>query len=415
VAHGPRATGRPPPTADRARPGRERTTVSPVDAAGIRDFLARIVAVPSVNPALAGGHGEIAGEARLAGVVAGELDALGLEVTTREPEPGRTSVVGTLPGRGGGPSLLLYAHLDTVGVEGMEDPFGAVVREGRLFGRGAYDMKGGLAACVGAARALVGRGKPLDGDLHLAFVADEETESLGMRDLLGHLRPDAAVVTEPTDLRLCLAHKGFAWIEVETSGRASHGSRFEEGVDANLRMGRVLARLEELERDLRTRPGHPLVGPPSLHAATLEGGTGPSTYADRCRLVVERRTVPGETRDAVLAEIRGILDALSGEDPDFEASLELLLWRSPFEADPDSRLAELTLREAGEVLGDPPPVGGETYWMDAAFLAEAGVDTVVLGPRGAGAHAAEEWVDLASVVRLAEILEGVAGAYCGGA
>lgn len=388
--------------------------MTPADAAWIRDLLARIVAVPSVNPALAGGDGEIAGEARLAGLLAGELEALGLEVAVREPEPGRTSVVGTLPGEGDGPSLLLYAHLDTVGVEGMDDPFGAVVREGRLYGRGAYDMKGGLAACVGAARALVRRDARPKGDVHLAFVADEETESLGIRDLLEDLRPDAAVVTEPTDLRLCLAHKGFAWIAVETAGRAAHGSRFEEGIDANLHMGRVLARLGGLERELRSRPGHPLVGPPSLHAATLEGGTGPSTYADRCRLVVERRTVPGETRDRVLAEIREILDELAREDPDFEASLELLLWRSPFEGAPDSRLATITRREAGEVLGELPPVTGETYWMDAAFLAEAGVDTVVLGPRGAGAHAAEEWVELDSVVRLAAILERVAGAYCGG-
>jgi len=388
--------------------------LTPVDSAWTRDLLGRIVAIPSVNPALAGGAQDIAGEARLAGELAGELGALGLEVTTYEPEPSRTSVVGTLPGRGGGPSLLLYAHLDTVGVEGMEDPFGGAVRDGRLYGRGAYDMKGGLAACMGAARALVEAGEPLDGDLHLAFVADEETESLGMRDLLQHLRPDAAVVTEPTDLRLCLAHKGFAWIAVEASGRAAHGSRFEEGVDANLRMGRVLARLDGLERELRSRSGHALVGPPSLHAATLRGGSGPSTYADRCRLVIERRTVPGETRDAVLAEIRGILDGLAGEDPDVGTSLELLLWRSPFEGDPASRLAEITRREAGQVLGEPPPVVGETYWMDAAFLADAGVDTVVLGPRGAGAHAAEEWVELESVVRLAGILERVARAFCGG-
>jgi len=378
------------------------------------DLLREVVATPSVNPALAGDEA-LAGEARLARKLAPLLEAAGLEVTLREPEPGRTSVLGTLAGRGGGPSLLLYAHLDTVGVEGMVDPFGAGIRDGKLYGRGAYDMKGGLAACGAAARALAARDGALAGDLHVAFVADEETESLGIRDLLDHIRPDAAVVTEPTDMALCLAHKGFAWMEVETAGRAAHGSRFEEGVDANLRMGRVLAGLEALERDLRARPPHPLVGPPSLHAATLAGGTGPSTYADRCRLVVERRTVPGETREGVEAEIRTILDGLAAEDPTFGASSETLLWRAPFEGDARGPLAGVVAREAAAVLGEAPAVTGETYWMDAAFLAAAGVDTVVMGPRGHGAHAAREWVELDSVHRLAAVLERVALAFCGAA
>lgn len=379
----------------------------------ITDFLRGVVATPSVNPALARGDEALAGEDRLARWLAPRLEALDLEVTLHEPEPGRTSVVGTLPGRGGGRSLLLYAHLDTVGVEGMDDPFGAEIRGGRLYGRGAYDMKGGLAACVGAARTLAsGEARPA-GDVHLAFVADEETESLGMRDLLTRLRPDGAVVTEPTDLRLCVAHKGFAWIAVETTGRAAHGSRFEEGVDANLRMGRFLARLDSLERALRSRPGHALVGPPSLHAATLQGGTGPSTYADRCRLVIERRTVPGESREGVEEEIGSLLDDLRREDPSFESSMELLLWRGAFEADPASDLAAIARAEGARVLGEPPAVTGETYWMDAALLADAGVETVVLGPTGAGAHAAEEWVDLASVTSLSDILAGIARSYCG--
>ncbi len=381
--------------------------MTPVDRTWSLRLLRDLVAVDSVNPEFGG-----PGEAEAARRVAGCLQALDLEVSLHQARPGRPSVVGTLRGCGGGRSLLLYAHLDTVGVEGMDDPFGAAVRDGKLYGRGAYDMKGGLVACLAAARSVVEGSADLSGDLHLAFVADEEHESFGMHEVLSDLRPDGAVVTEPTDLRLCVAHKGFAWITVETMGRAAHGSRFEEGVDANLRMGRVLGRLESLERELRARPGHPLLGPPSLHAATLRGGTGPSTYAARCRLEIERRTVPGETPEGVLGEIRGLVDALRAEDPTFEATVEPRLWRAPFEADARSELARVLRREMAARLGEPPGDVGESYWMDAALLSAAGVDTVVLGPRGGGAHADEEWVELESVYRLADILARTAEEYC---
>jgi acetylornithine deacetylase len=381
--------------------------VSPIDRGWTLRLLRELVAIDSVNPAFGG-----PGEATIARRVAGCLQALGLDVTLHQARSGRPSVVGTLRGRGGGRSLMLYAHLDTVGVEGMEAPFDATVREGRLYGRGAYDMKGGLAACVAAARSLAEASAELSGDLHLGFVADEEHESFGIHEVLSGLHPSGAVVTEPTDLRLCTAHKGFAWIAVETRGRAAHGSRFEEGVDANLRMGRVLAGLDELERELRSRPGHPLLGPPSLHAATLRGGTGPSTYAARCRLEIERRTVPGETPEAVLEEIRALVDACRAEDASFEATVEPRLWRGPFEADPHSELAGTVRRELTARQGTSSGDVGESYWMDAALLSAEGVDTVVLGPGGGGAHAAEEWVELESVYRLADILARTAEVYC---
>ena len=373
-------------------------------------LLAELVRVESVNPAFSGGRTD---ESKLADLVARRLERAGLEVERREPEPGRVTVLGTLVGAAEGPSLMLYAHLDTVGVEGMEKPFEPVVREGRLYGRGAYDMKGGLAACLAAAHALAEDGPALAGDVVVAAVADEEVASLGMTDLLTAVIPDAAIVTEPTELEICLAHKGFAWIDVTTRGRAAHGSRFEEGIDANLRMGRFLARLEELERELRASHPHPLVGPPSLHAAVLQGGTGPSTYADRCRLTIERRTVPGESEADALAGIRALLDRLQEEDPSFQAEAATTLAREPFETTADSPVVDAVARAATAVLGRRPPLVGRPYWMDAALLGAAGVDTVVMGPAGAGAHAAVEWVDLTSVARLAEVLTRAAIDYCG--
>lgn len=379
-----------------------------------REFTLRIleglVSIDSINPALADGS---AGEAEVAAYVAGVARDLGLEVAEREPEPGRISVVAALPGHGGGRCLMLNAHSDTVGIEGMEAPFLPRVEGGRLYGRGAYDMKGALAACLGAAKALRDAGVELAGDLLVAAVADEEYASLGTTDLIARYAVDGAIVTEPSELELCLAHKGFAWLEVTTHGHAAHGSQFREGIDANLRMGRVLSEIEKLEGRLRAWRGHPLVGPPSLHAATLAGGVGPSTYAERCTLTIERRTVPGESEEQVVVEIQGILDRLAAADPTFRADLEVSLVREPFEVDPDAAIVRAVAAAAEPVLGRVPNQVGENPWMDSALLAAAGVETVIFGPSGGGAHAREEWVDLESVYRLAEILAGAAIRYCG--
>ena len=381
-----------------------------IDRDHLISTLAELVGINSINPVFGAGETD---EAEIAARVAGMLEDLGMRVTWHEPQPRRVSVVGRLPGGGGGPSLLLYAHLDTVGVEGMREPFSAHVRDGRMYGRGTYDMKGGLAACLTAAKALVDAGCSLAGDLLIAAVADEEVASLGMDDVLTHHRADAAIVTESTELAVCLAHKGFCWIEVETIGRAAHGSRFTEGIDANMRMGRFLAQLDLLEQRLRRSTPHPLAGPPSLHAATLHGGTGASTYAASCRVEIERRTIPGETEAGVLGEIAEIIDRLAAADPSFRARVRPLLTRGSFEAAPEAPIVRAVIDVASRVLGTPPPVIGEPYWMDAALLAAAGIDTVVIGPRGAGAHAADEWVEIESLVQLAEILAGAAVEFCG--
>jgi acetylornithine deacetylase len=380
-----------------------------IDGDGLVRTLAELVRINSINPAFSGGDTD---ERKVAAYVRRRMEALGMAVDWLEPAPGRASVVGPLPGTGGGRSLMLYAHHDTVGVEGMPNPFEPRVEAGRMYGRGAYDMKCGLAACLAAVEAVVRSGAPLAGDLLIASVADEEEASLGMAEVLRHHTADACVLTEPTELGMVVGHRGFCWMEVVTHGRAAHGSMFREGIDANLHMGRVLARVEELSNRLTASDPHPVVGPPSLHAATLHGGTGLSTYAARCVLQLERRTVPGETEADVVGQVQSILDQLAADDARFGAEVRPLLTREPWAAHPDSAIAAIVSSSARAVLGRAPERGGAPYWMDAALLGAAGIDAVVLGPSGGGAHAPEEWVDLESVHQTAEILARTAAAFC---
>ncbi len=381
-----------------------------IDADYTRDTLVRLIRINSVNPTLAPGA---PGESEIANFIAQSLQSIGLESEILEPEPGRTSVAGWLRGTGGGRSLMLNAHCDTVDVTGMAEPFSGAIRGGKVYGRGSFDMKGSLAACMSAGKALVDSGIRLRGDVLVAAVADEEYGSLGTRDLIHRVRVDGAIVTEPTALEVCLAHKGYLWIEVTVTGRAAHGSKFDLGIDANMKMGQFLVRLAALERDLRSRPPHPLVGPPSLHAATLRGGTGLSTYAASSTVEIERRTIPGETEAQAVAEIQAIVDGLTAEYPDFQAKVRPFFVRNPFEVAPDAPIVQAVDRAVAAVRGKAAAHIGDTPWMDAALLQEAGVETVVCGAAGAGAHSDVEWVDLESVMQLARILAETAVDYCG--
>jgi acetylornithine deacetylase len=374
-----------------------------ITEADVERLVGALVAIDSVNPELVPGG---AGEDEIARFTAAWMEDAGLAVEVVEAAPGRPSVVGTVRGKGGGRSLLLCGHLDTVGVEGMADPHLPRVRDGRLYGRGGYDMKGGVAACMLAAAALARDG--LAGDLVVAAVADEEHSSIGIQAVLERVRADAAVVTEPTSLDVVVAHKGFAWWEISAAGRAAHSSQPHLGVDAIAAMGPVLTALADLERSLAGNR-HELLGPGSVHASLIEGGRELSSYPDRCTLSIERRTLPGEDAPQLDAELAGLVAAGDGAA---QLSGRTTLVRDPFEVAPQEPIVTLLRATVAEQLGREPNVRGHSAWMDAAFIAAAGIPTVVFGPDGAGAHAIEEWVDLGSVQACAEVLVAAAAAHC---
>jgi acetylornithine deacetylase len=371
-------------------------------------LLRQLVAVNSINPTLVAGA---PGEAEIANLIAAEMRAIGLDVHMQPIGSGRPNVIGVLDGRTRGRTLMFCGHTDTVGVTGMHHPFVPIEREGRLYGRGAQDMKGGLAAMISAARALAAAGGLANGRLIVAAVADEEHSSLGAEALVSDWSADAAIVTEPTDLAVAIAHKGFTWIDVDVLGRAAHGSRPADGQDAILRMGRVLAHLEALDRDLQSRLPHRLLGPGSLHASRIEGGRELSSYPDDCRLQLERRTLPGETDATVLAEVQSILDGLALEDPTFRGSARILFSRPAYEISAEEELPR-TLLSVLRGQGTADHLEGASFWTDAAILGRAGIPSVLFGPGGAGLHSPEEYVVIEDVLRCRDALAGVARQFC---
>ena len=373
----------------------------------ITSLLEALVAIDSVNPSLVPGG---AGESGLANFVMAWCAGRGIPAEIDHAAPGRPSVIARVKGQGGGRSLVLNAHMDTVGVAGMPDPFRPRVENGRLYGRGSYDMKGSLAACMLALDDL--RSSGLAGDVILAAVSDEEHASIGVQSVLKRIRADAAIVTESSALDLCIAHKGFSWHEITTTGRAAHGSRPDLGIDGIAHMGRVLNRLEVLQAQLSARKPHPLLGHGSLHASLISGGQELSSYPETCTLQVERRTLPGETTQSVEAELNAILNDLRSQDPQFEARQRTTLVRPPFSVPENAPIVQTVRDQATRVLGRQPAIIGAPFWMDAAFFAAAGIPTVSIGPDGAGAHSLEEWVDLRSVEKCREILTESARVFC---
>lgn len=361
-----------------------------------------LVRIDSRSPDLAEGA---PGEGELARFVADWLKRSGFRVEVEEPAPGRPNVVGTMRGSGGGRTLLLNAHMDTVGVDRMEAPFEPRVEDGRLYGRGAYDMKAGLAAIMVAAREAAADG--LRGDIVVTAVSDEEYASVGTTAIAASRGADAAIVTEPTGLEVAVAHRGFVAWEIETTGRAAHGSMPHLGVDAIVRMGPVLTALGELDRRVQGGARHPLLGPGSLHAGTIEGGVEFSTYPATCLVQGERRTIPGETIESVQTELDELIGRVRAEVAGLELTARATISRQPFEMPESEEIVGLVKHHAGRdrVVGLP-------FWTDAALLAAAGIPTVVFGHDGEGAHADVEWVDLASVERLAAALHAVARDFC---
>jgi acetylornithine deacetylase len=387
--------------------------VTAIDRQVLIDTIAELVRIPSINPDLVAGAG---GERELAEAIATRLRRTpGIAVELQDAGLGRPNVIASVGG-GPGRTLMLNGHVDTVGVAGMTDPFAGHVAGTKLYGRGSIDMKASMAVAIVLLESIARTGD-FPGRLVVTFVVDEEYASIGTQAICREIdrwKPGAAIVLEPSDHYVTIAHKGFAWATIATRGFAAHGSAYAVGVDAIVHMGRVLVALEEYGVELLSRAPHDLVGPPSVHASLIHGGQELSSYPDACVLEIERRTIPGESEEQVRRELESILDRLTAADPNrFSATLTMGVFREPFQISPDADIVRCVTSAIRDELQREPQFDGAAGWMDSALLSAVGVPTVIFGPSGDGAHAVEEWCDLDSVEEFGRVLTRIVYEYCG--
>jgi acetylornithine deacetylase len=384
--------------------GAVQAGVPRADPVALTQALTRI---DSRNPSLVAGA---PGERAVARYLADVLRDWGFSVVLTEAAPARPNLIAQA-GAPNTPAMMFAGHLDVVGVEGMTHaPFDADIREGRIFGRGSADMKAGLAAmCAAAALALDEIGDTPNRQILIAAVADEEYASVGMRTLVeSGVRAEMAIITEPTRLAICPAHRGFVWAELEFTGRAAHGSRYDIGVDAIRHAALVLAELDDLEASVLPLTTHPLLGRGSLHASSIEGGSGLSTYPERCAVVIERRTLPGETAELALEELRGACDRVRAKRPSLRATVRLIEAQMPSDVSVDAAVVTI-LKRAVDAEGMKPRIEGMSAWTDAAILNEAGIPAICFGPGDISlAHAAEEFVPIDEIEKATSVLTRVA-------
>lgn len=373
-------------------------------------FLSDLIKINSVNPSLSS-KGK--GEAEIARYIGEYLRSLGLEVIYQDIKKNRMNVIGILKGTGGGKSIMLNGHTDTVSAERMEiEPFNPVIDGGKIFGRGALDMKSGLTAQIMAVQSIIESNIKLNGDIILALVADEEYASLGTETIIKKYSADAAIICEPTNLDIVIAHKGFAWTKIEIFGKAAHGSMPDRGIDAIVKAGKVLTEIERLGELYLIQKKHPLLDSPSIHASLINGGIELSTYPDYCKIELERRTLPHEDVKIVTEEIKRILEDIKLRDRNFNAKFEVFFSRPAFEISIENQIVQSLSRAFQKILNKKPKYKGMGGWIDSALLAEAGIPAVIFGPSGEGLHASIEYVDLESIIITAKILTELIADFC---
>lgn len=384
--------------------------MSSVSSADVIELISDLVRIESVTPWLVDGG---AGEAAVAVYMANWLADLPVEVVLDEIEPGRVNLLATLRGTGGGPTLCVNAHADTVGYAGWPDDALVPRLDGdRLYGLGAADDKGCCAAALLALRVLATRGEQLRGDLIVACVADEEGVSLGSEHLVKTLQADAAVVLEADELpKVVVEHQGFGWLDVVFHGRAAHGSAPDAGVDAIVGLAEALSRLHRWDDEHFAKTSDSTNGRTVFHTGTVHGGTDYATYPSLCTLGIEIGTQPGETMANRVAEINAILAETCEVVPGLTAEVVVQLDREPFQAEGHEQLLACFDRAAKTQLGGPLVPCGMNAWTDAALMQSAGIPTLLLGPLGGNFHAPGEWVSIPEVVSTVDLLASAAADY----
>lgn len=372
-----------------------------------------LVRLDSSNPDLGAVPGP--GEQSIALFIVAWLRQHGIENHWIEYTPGRPSVIGIVRGSGNGKSLMLNGHTDTVTLRGYTgNPLEARIESRNIYGRGSADMKSGLAAAL--ITLLSAKTMDLKGDVILAAVADEESESLGTEDILrAGWTADAAIISEPTEMVIINEHKGFALFDVNIYGLASHGSRPDLGIDAICKAACFLVELDQLASKMQkpVTPGdRPDPGLPSIHIGLIKGGEEISSYPAQCTISIDCRFPASGSAAEFEFQLVEILQRLESSVPDFKFDIHKTFSRSALAATTDDPFLDLVVKHASEAMGESPTVKGEAYWTDMGLLADAGIPGVVWGPKGYGLHSRTEWVEIESLLQLTKAYRSIMADFC---
>jgi acetylornithine deacetylase/succinyl-diaminopimelate desuccinylase family protein len=361
--------------------------------------LSDLVSINSVNPAYALGQPE----KQIQQYVHRFFETHGFELFAQHVMPERENVIARLPGRNSSRRIIFEAHCDTAGIEGMDAPFSPAVRDGRMYGRGTCDTKACLAGMMWAIADLKHSGKVPKCDVWMVSAVDEEHGCRGVLRLRENLQADAAVVGEPTRMRMVVASKGCLRARIAVFGRAAHSSKPELGVNAITQMARLITEMEKDSERLTSRK-HALVGSPTLNIGLIEGGTQVNVVPAACTIVFDRRLIPGEDPDTIAAGYRELLERFQAANPELKAEMEEPLLRDwPLETPLRSNI----VRCVGQILEasgfDAEPCG-VPFGSDASKLAQLDIETIILGPGNIDdAHTPDESVDLAQFEQAFEV------------
>lgn len=382
------------------------------------DLLIKLVSIPS--------HEGIENqESETAGAIYDFFVREGIDAELIPVVDGRCNVIATLRGTGGGKTLLLTGHTDTVPPYDMPDPYEVRIADGNLYGRGVVDMKGQLACMMMAIAAIKRAGIRLSGDLIFGALIDEEAKSLGTRAWLQSCAklPDAAIVGETSNMDICIGHRGLEWFEFTFYGRTVHGGRQKEGINAIRKAMMFISRLEnDLIPKIGRKTPHPVIGSPSMNYGLIRGGTQPSTVAGECILQMDRRWIPGERFPDIVQEYQQIIDELSAEDPQFKADIKVMeisymddqYIHEVMDTDPGEPIVKAAVKAIEKVTGEKAIIKPFTAWTDGGLISYYGkVPTIVLGPgEMESAHSATEHIPVDSLVPAALIYAAIAQEFC---
>jgi acetylornithine deacetylase/succinyl-diaminopimelate desuccinylase family protein len=364
-----------------------------------------LIRIPSENPP--------GNQKPIADFIERRMKEIGMEVDRYDYQPNKPNVVGKLVGKNETPVLMLNGHVDTVPAGDLErwttGAFEAAERDGRIYGRGACDMKGGVAAMICAAEEIANLGLDLKGTLLVACVVDEEVTGYGTKDLLDRgYTADFGIVCEPTALQLELATKGALEFEVVTRGKPAHASNPRKGINAIYNMSKICLAFQDYLAELE-KVQHPLVGKASISVGKIEGGTARNVVPEKCRIEAERRILPGEKMEDVVSGLRKVFGRLQREDPELRLDYNVLLECEPSETPADSLIVRKSAEAVSEVTGKEAVIANSAATTDMRFLVNQGrISTINLGPGGGAAHIFDEYIETEQLTDATKIYSMIA-------